>query len=775
MVAGMVRTVVVRKRSIIIYGIIIIVLAFITVILTTYLQGNKDNGYITYARAAKMVAYAQVDDCDAFISDGDWYKPYIDYVNVNGYMYAASPNGYVKYKDIGLLAQSLRAAGNCFEDIGITSYEDIINDNRLIKEETFIKCFERLLKYFKYGSEIELKQLGVSGMPRDTISEEWKVYTTQGSYIYDGIIIQPYIDTTIEVFSRKDRLLCVVRKVSDDVEYKNVLLKSYENGCVTVNVYGIIKQYKVRKVDGFVENSLANINVSAGKLKGIDIKNDVISGKVLSVSDSFVEIEGYGKVPVDDNFMIYDITAEDKVSGYDSIIVGYSLEDFVVAQGKICGAVKGRKLVQTNIRVMLKTTGYKQLFHEAAEFESDTVIHMAYNDTVTDIMPGEHLVIDRNDERLKTGRIRLYTDSGRIRIDSIKRGQGNPEYSGDIELALYDEGIAVINEVDIEEYLKSVVPSEMPVSFGVNALKCQAVCARSYAYTQLVNNYYSQYGAHVDDSVTFQVYNNTERNEAADTAVEETRGKAVYYNDEIVKTYYYSTSCGYSTDVCAWGSDDNSYPMYGSVHVGSGSSASDMTDNAAFEKYISESYSDDYDSQYALYRWNMTVSAKAMSDNINSKLSYASGRSNLYVYDNNGELIKGNISNVGNVQSIEVLERGCGGVAKRIKIKGSTAECVILGENTIRTVLGSSKETVNTQSGEAHYDILPSAFIVIKPVYADGNAGGITAYNILGGGYGHGIGMSQNAVRKMAETMDYADILKFFYKGVQIKNVNMDE
>ena len=86
--------------------------------------------------------------------------------------------------------------------------------------------------------------------------------------------------------------------------------------------------------------------------------------------------------------------------------------------------------------------------------------------------------------------------------------------------------------------------------------------------------------------MTFQVYNNTERNEAADTAVEETRGKAVYYNDEIVKTYYYSTSCGYSTDVCAWGSDDNSYPMYGSVHVGSGSSASDMTDNAAFEKYI---------------------------------------------------------------------------------------------------------------------------------------------------------------------------------------------
>lgn len=65
----------------------------------------------------------------------------------------------------------------------------------------------------------------------------------------------------------------------------------------------------------------------------------------------------------------------------------------------------------------------------------------------------------------------LSTDDGSITIYSIKRSQGNPSYKGNIELALYDEGIAVINEIDIEDYLKKVVPSEMPVSFGVNALK----------------------------------------------------------------------------------------------------------------------------------------------------------------------------------------------------------------------------------------------------------------------------------------------------------------
>ena len=61
-------------------------------------------------------------------------------------------------------------------------------------------------------------------------------------------------------------------------------------------------------VEGFIENSLADIDISNGKLKGIDIKDDKISGKVLSFNDSYIEIDGYGKVPADSNFMIYDIT-----------------------------------------------------------------------------------------------------------------------------------------------------------------------------------------------------------------------------------------------------------------------------------------------------------------------------------------------------------------------------------------------------------------------------------------------------------------------------------
>ena len=248
--SGMVKTVVIRKRNIIMHGIIILVLAVASIVLRTYLTDNSRNqDYITYAQAAKMISYAQIDDCDAFSHDMEWYKTYMEYVNINGYMNAANPNSYVKYKDVSMLARRINADIDCFKSEGIESYIDIENDNRPVKNDVFIRCFQNLCKYFKYGDEIELKQMGVSGVPSDNVSEEWTVCTTKGTYIYDGVIIQPYVDTTIEALVRQNRLLCVVDKISDDVKYRNVLLKTYENGYVTVNVYGMIKKYKVHKVE----------------------------------------------------------------------------------------------------------------------------------------------------------------------------------------------------------------------------------------------------------------------------------------------------------------------------------------------------------------------------------------------------------------------------------------------------------------------------------------------------------------------------------------------
>ena len=105
--------------------------------------------------------------------------------------------------------------------------------------------------------------------------------------------------------------------------------------------------------------------------------------------------------------------------------------------------------------------------------------------------------------------------TGRVRLENVGRSQGTPSYRGKLELVKGEEGILVINEVLLEEYLYAVVPSEMPSSYPLEALKSQAICARTYAYDKMCHAGLARYGAHVDDSSAFQVYNNIEEN--ADT------------------------------------------------------------------------------------------------------------------------------------------------------------------------------------------------------------------------------------------------------------------
>ena len=78
-----------------------------------------------------------------------------------------------------------------------------------------------------------------------------------------------------------------------------------------------------------------------------------------------------------------------------------------------------------------------------------------------------------------------------------------PSYRGSLELEKQQDGIVVINEVLLEEYLYAVVPSEMPSSYPLEALKAQAVCARTYAYAKMLHAGLPADGAHVDDSAGF--------------------------------------------------------------------------------------------------------------------------------------------------------------------------------------------------------------------------------------------------------------------------------
>jgi|UniRef100_UPI003FEFBC98 stage II sporulation protein D len=531
--------------------------------------------------------------------------------------------------------------------------------------------------------------------------------------------------------------------------YKNVYVTNIEDNMITANMYGNIKKFNSGKIAEDVTGCLCDITVENGKIVGVNTKTDVVSGKVLSVSQDSVEIEGYGSVKLDEDFIMYE-KENSLISNYSSIIVGYALQDFIVADGEVCGAIKNKPLQADNIRVIIKTSGFRDIFFNEAVFCADSGMIVETGEESYETAPGETVVFNPDTEDFNEGRIKLIPKSGEIQFQSVNRGIGTPSYGGTIEVSLYDEGIVVVNEVGIEDYLKKVVPSEMPSGFNLEALKCQAVCARSYAYTELSNNYYSAYGAHIDDSIQFQVYNNSQRAESTDTAVDETAGQVLSYNGEVVKTYYYSTSCGSTTDVTLWGNTTENYPYFVAECVGGVDRGLTLTVESEFNTFIKGENEADYDYDCTLYRWSMEESVKEISE------GFARSTGN----------------NVGNITDIEVLERVNGGAAVKVKVTGDKGETVIDSESAIRAAFGNANVDMNTKSGTTKYANLPSTFCVFEKV-TEGKK--LTGFKITGGGYGHGIGMSQNAANKMAESMTYAQILEFFYRGTTLTLISSQD
>ncbi len=285
---------------------------------------------------------------------------------------------------------------------------------------------------------------------------------------------------------------------------------------------------------------------------------------------------------------------------------------------------------EETIRVLLQNSDYQGIFHKEVKLSCDTEweLHYGLDGELTERhVGGEEVLLDGNSAWFtECARIVLSPaeDGGRISLLSVNRSQGTPSYRGSMEIRKTGQGFVVINELPIEEYLYGVVPSEMPVSYPMEALKAQAICARTYVYAHLESPGYLEYSAHVDDSTGYQVYNNTAEKEEAIQAVQETKGEVVRLNGELVDTYYYSTSCGFGADERVWNpgeekkvsyltaasiseiamqQDQNSAEIPGTEYF----TAQDMCRGDYFHEFLQNPPETDFERQEPWYRWSITV------------------------------------------------------------------------------------------------------------------------------------------------------------------------
>ncbi|HEX8823299.1 MAG TPA: SpoIID/LytB domain-containing protein [Archangium sp.] len=123
---------------------------------------------------------------------------------------------------------------------------------------------------------------------------------------------------------------------------------------------------------------------------------------------------------------------------------------------------------------------------------------------------------------------------------------GDMQVRGDVVVRLYKDGLQLINVIPLEDYLAAVLGSEMPVSFPLEALKAQAVAARTYALQKKLETYGSPF--HMGSSVLHQVYGGLNREDARTrSAVEATRGEVLTHELAPIEAYFHS-SCGGRTE-----------------------------------------------------------------------------------------------------------------------------------------------------------------------------------------------------------------------------------
>ncbi|WP_394141248.1 SpoIID/LytB domain-containing protein [Cytobacillus oceanisediminis] len=354
------------------------------------------------------------------------------------------------------------------------------------------------------------------------------------------------------------------------------------------------------------------------------------------------------------------------------------------------------------------------------------------------------------------------SETNEVQISKIQTAYGIADvvYRGSFEIKPGQTSPLLFNRLDIENYLKGVVPSEMPSSWHMEALKAQAVAARSYAYTQIQSNKAKGY---IEMTVASQVYGGKSKEDArGNQAVAETSGLYATYNNVPINAFFHSSSGGHT---------ENSENVWSS--------------QVPYIRAVKDPY-DKHPGNYH-YGWE-TVGQNSV---ISQKLKL-----------NTGQVLAG----------LKITERGPSNAVKQMAATvydktTKTKSAITLRPNFVsspdsyRWFFGVSLKSIKYNVYSDTYSYIKMAdgtekksdhLVGYKIQKADGSTEYVedlninvrtvagssqvktapTTFTFKGDGWGHLLGMSQWGARGMAEAGNTFDqILKHYYTGIEVKNL----
>lgn len=654
-----------------------------------------------------------------------------------------------------------------YESVGgaeknMPDFAEKYEDSHDFLKEDWYQAYRTLLAY--YDTESSIWKTTIFILKVDT--QEKKLYTQDKEYLYCSSSFQDSAFSKEEVYVKSDELLTSVRVLDERTILENVWVMevSGEQDSFVMECFYHQINFTVEAKKAALREQVADLTFREGKLEEAQGKQDKIRGKLLSVSEDSMEIEGYGAYQTAEALEVYKLYGTLETQKKADLMIGYDYTDFVIEDNKICACLVSREGEIDQIRVLLKNSATGDYYYEEAvvTVDGDRTVVKADN-----LQEGERVSFQ---SKALTDRVKLEVE-GDTKEDNL--------YRGTLEFYKTTKGMVLINELPLEEYLYAVVPSEMPASYPMEALKAQAVCARTYAFCHILHAGLADFGAHLDNTTSYQVYHNIKENAATTTAVKETSGMMLYYQGELADNYYYSTSCGYGTDTRIWKSESGEVLPYMRARklapkdaAAEALSAEDMTEEENFAAFIRTVDETDFESGEPWYRWRYEA-PRLDTDGLLARLKERYQVNESLVLTRKGEqgsyyYVSEPVQDIGKLKDISISKRGEGGIADEMILTGSKAVIKVISEYNIRRILcdGNSNVIRQDESEVAAPTLLPSAFFIIETGKEDGY---VVGYTLIGGGYGHGVGMSQNGAKEMGSLgYDYQEILKSFFTDCEV-------
>ena len=350
--------------------------------------------------------------------------------------------------------------------------------------------------------------------------------------------------------------------------------------------------------------------------------------------------------------------------------------------------------------------------------------------------------------------------------------------------------LTVVNIVDLETYIKGVVPYEMSSSWPLEALKVQAVCARSYAYINIHSGKHTSYHFDVCNTTDCQAYYGAGTNsssyqatERTDQAVDETAGEYAWYDGQVIEAFYSSSHGGASESVYnVWGTSLEQYPYLCGVEdpyeadMASKNSYSSWTVSYTSSELAQRLENYGYDASSGIE--SLTLTYSDLGNVIQVRVNYRGGGSDT-IRPSSMRSVFG-ISSIRFTVNGQAASSGSGTTSSSgggLTANGSTS---LDSQGTYTVISGSGSLS---QAGlDGLYAISGSGSITPAEDAASGGGSGTdtptgtqvtvsgSSYSFQGSGNGHQLGLSQYGAWAMAERgFTYEEIIEFYYPGTYVR------